>query len=113
MAYATIAGLDPVYGLYTAIVTCAVSALLGSSNHLATGPTNAACMVILSLTDHLRHKYQMDAIDIVLLLTVINGLIQPDEGVDFLLGELLEGDKGLSQVVAMCADPKKMQGRRR
>ena len=46
MAYALIAGLPPVYGLYTAIITCAVAALLGSSNHLVTGPTNALCMVM-------------------------------------------------------------------
>ena len=28
MAYAMIAGLPPVYGLYTAIVTCAIAAIL-------------------------------------------------------------------------------------
>jgi SulP family sulfate permease len=47
MAYALIAGLPPVYGLYTSIVSCIVAALSGSSNHLVTGPTNALCMVIL------------------------------------------------------------------
>ena len=31
MAYAMIAGLPPVYGIYTAIVTCTIAALLGSS----------------------------------------------------------------------------------
>jgi SulP family sulfate permease len=39
MAYALIAGLPPVYGLYTSIATCIVAALMGSSNHLVTGPT--------------------------------------------------------------------------
>ena len=57
MAYALIAGLPPVYGLYTSIVTCIVAAVSGSSNHLVTGPTNALCMVILSLTAHLPEKY--------------------------------------------------------
>ena len=76
MAYALIAGLPPVYGLYTAIVTCVVSAMLGSSSHLVTGPTNALCMVILSLTLHLPAKYGVSLIECVFLLTFLTGLIQ-------------------------------------
>lgn len=76
MAYALIAGLPPVWGLYTAIVTCVVSALLGSSSHLVTGPTNALCMVILSLTAHLPEKYGYSLLEIVLLLTFLTGFIQ-------------------------------------
>ena len=49
MAYALIAGLPPVYGLYTAIVTCVVAAILGSSSHLVTGPTNALGDVLFFL----------------------------------------------------------------
>jgi SulP family sulfate permease len=76
MAYALIAGLPPVYGLYTSIATCIVAALMGSSNHLVTGPTNALCMVILSLTAHLPAKYGVSLIEIVFLLTFMTGLIQ-------------------------------------
>ncbi|HCR29816.1 MAG TPA: hypothetical protein DIV79_07370 [Opitutae bacterium] len=76
MAYALIAGLPPVWGLYTAIVTCTVSAVLGSSHHLVTGPTNAICMVILSLTAHLPEKYGYGLLEITLLLTFLTGFIQ-------------------------------------
>jgi SulP family sulfate permease len=76
MAYALIAGLPPVYGLYTSIVTCIIAAVFGSSNHLVTGPTNALCMVILSLTAHLPEKYGLSLIEIVFLLTLMTGLIQ-------------------------------------
>ncbi|MBK1880277.1 SulP family inorganic anion transporter [Pelagicoccus mobilis] len=76
MAYAVIAELPPVYGLYTAMITCVVAAVLGSSNHLVTGPTNAICMVILSLTAHLPEKYGLDRFEIVLLLTFLVGAIQ-------------------------------------
>ncbi len=76
MAYALIAGLPPVYGLYTAIVTCIVAALIGSSKHLVTGPTNALCMVVLSLTAHLPEKYGISLIESALLLTFLTGLIQ-------------------------------------
>jgi SulP family sulfate permease len=76
MAYALIAGLPPVYGLYTAIITCTVAALLGSSNHLVTGPTNALCMVMLSLTAHLPAKHGIDVLESILLLSFLTGVIQ-------------------------------------
>ncbi|MEX2382784.1 MAG: SulP family inorganic anion transporter [Opitutales bacterium] len=76
MAYALIAGLPPVYGLYTAMVTCTVAALSGSSNHLITGPTNALSLVILSLTVHLPAKYDVELLETILLLTLMVGLIQ-------------------------------------
>jgi len=76
MAYALIAGLPPVYGLYTAVITCIVAAVLGSSNHLVTGPTNAICMVVLSLTAHLSDRYKINVLEVVLLLTFLTGLIQ-------------------------------------
>ena len=38
MAYAELAGLPPVYGLYAAFLPPAVAALFGSSRHLSTGP---------------------------------------------------------------------------
>ena len=48
MAYAQIAGVPPVYGLYTAVVMTAVASLLGSSSHLINGPTNAISLVVFS-----------------------------------------------------------------
>ena len=48
MAYAQIAGIPPVYGLYTAVVMTAVASLLGSSSHLINGPTNAISLVVFS-----------------------------------------------------------------
>ena len=48
VAYASIAGLPPEYGLYTAIVPVIVSALFGSSRHLVSGPTAALSIVIFA-----------------------------------------------------------------
>jgi len=47
MAYAMIAGLPAVYGLYTAIVMTAVGALFDSSRQLINGPTNAISIALL------------------------------------------------------------------
>src|ERR1700736_6318329 len=48
MAYATLAGMPPQYGLYTAIVMTAVGALFASSRQLIHGPTNALSIALLS-----------------------------------------------------------------
>jgi SulP family sulfate permease len=48
MAYASVAGLPPQYGLYTAIVMTAVGALFDSSRQLINGPTNAISIALLS-----------------------------------------------------------------
>jgi SulP family sulfate permease len=48
MAYATLAGLPPQVGLYTAIIMTAVGALLDSSRQLINGPTNAISIALLS-----------------------------------------------------------------
>ncbi len=46
MAYALLAGVDPRYGLYSAIIVTAVAAVFGSSSHLSIGPTSAISLVI-------------------------------------------------------------------
>jgi sulfate permease, SulP family len=49
IAYALIAELPAQVGLYTAVVAAIIGALWGSSNHLHTGPTNAASLLVLSI----------------------------------------------------------------
>lgn len=48
VAFATIAGMPPEYGLYTGIVPAIIAALFGSSWHLVSGPTTAASIVLFS-----------------------------------------------------------------
>lgn len=46
MAYALIAGLPPVYGLYAALIPLAVYALFGSSRQLAVGPVAMVALLV-------------------------------------------------------------------
>ena len=46
VAFAAIAGMPPVYGLYAGMIPPIVAALLGSSWHLVSGPTTAASSVL-------------------------------------------------------------------
>jgi SulP family sulfate permease len=46
MAFAVIAGVSPVYGLYTAIISTIIGALVGSSVYMTVGPTNALALIV-------------------------------------------------------------------
>jgi SulP family sulfate permease len=46
MAYATIAGLHPVYGLYAGIVTAVIAGGLMTSRHAVTGPTATVSLIV-------------------------------------------------------------------
>ena len=49
VAFATLAGMPPEYGLYAAMVPCVVAALFGSSRLMMTGPANAISLTTLAL----------------------------------------------------------------
>ncbi|NLP57462.1 SulP family inorganic anion transporter [Lutibacter sp. B1] len=48
VAFAMIAGLPPIYGFYTAMITPIVAALFGSSYHLISGPTTTSSIVVFA-----------------------------------------------------------------
>ena len=48
VAFATIAGMPPQYGLYAGMIPAIIAALFGSSWHLVSGPTTAASVVLFS-----------------------------------------------------------------
>ena len=49
VAFATIAGLPPQYGLYAGMIPAIIAALFGSSWHLVSGPTTAASVILFSI----------------------------------------------------------------
>jgi SulP family sulfate permease len=76
MAYALIAGVEPRYGLYTAIVVTALGSLLGSSVHLINGPTNAISLVVLSAVAGMRLGDPEEKLQAVFLLAILVGAFQ-------------------------------------
>ena len=48
MAYALIAGVDPRFGVYSAIVVTIVASIFGSSSHLINGPTSAISLLVFT-----------------------------------------------------------------
>jgi len=75
-AFATLAGLPPEYGLYTAIVPCAVAALFGSSWHVVSGPTNANSLALFAVLAPLAAVGSPAYIQLALAVTVLVGVMQ-------------------------------------
>jgi SulP family sulfate permease len=76
VAFATIAGLPPEYGLYTAMVTPIIAALFGSSYHLVSGPTTAISIVVFSSISHYAEVGSPEFVSLALTLTFLAGVYQ-------------------------------------
>src|SRR5690625_2574575 len=85
MAYAMLAGLSPVTGLYAATIPAIVYALFGTSRHLSVGPVALVSILVFSSVSTLAIPGSNEYLSLVLLLMLMIGLIQ------FMLGILRLG----------------------
>jgi SulP family sulfate permease len=76
VAFATIAGLPPEYGLYTAMITPVVAALFGSSMVMVSGPTTAISAIVLTTLQGHAEPGTAQFVQLVLLLTIMVGVFQ-------------------------------------
>ena len=76
VAFATIAGLPPQYGLYAAMVPAIIAALFGSSWHLVSGPTTAISIAVFAALSHAAEPGSPQYIQMVLTLTFLVGVFQ-------------------------------------
>jgi sulfate permease, SulP family len=76
VAFATIAGMPPEYGLYAAMVPAIIAALFGSSWHLVSGPTTAISIAVFAAMSPLVDPGSPQYISMVLTLTFLTGLFQ-------------------------------------
>jgi SulP family sulfate permease len=76
IAFATLAGLPPEYGLYTAVVPCIIAALFGSSWHVMSGPTNANSLAMFAMLTPLAAAFSPAYIQLALGVTVLVGAMQ-------------------------------------
>jgi SulP family sulfate permease len=76
VAFATIAGLPPEYGLYAAMMPAVIAALFGSSWHLVSGPTTAISIALFAALHNLAEPGSVEYIRLALTLTFLVGLYQ-------------------------------------
>jgi SulP family sulfate permease len=87
MAYALLAGVDPKYGLFSAIIVTAVASVFGSSSHLINGPTSAISLVVFSALSIFDADQRIEAAEAMFLLGAMVGSVQIFIAV-FRLGDL-------------------------
>jgi SulP family sulfate permease len=76
VAFATLAGMPPEYGLYAAMLPVVVAALWGSSWHQMSGPTNTISLAVFATMAPLAVPGSSDYIKLVLTLALLIGLMQ-------------------------------------
>ncbi len=76
VAFATLAGMPPQYGLYAAMVPCVVAAMFGSSRLMVTGPANAISLTTSQLISPLAAPFGPAYVSLVLALSFLVGLMQ-------------------------------------
>ncbi len=76
VAFATIAGLPPEYGLYAAMIPAIIAAMFGSSWHLVSGPTTAISIALFASVSPFAEPGTQHFISLALTLTFLTGLFQ-------------------------------------
>jgi len=90
MAYALLAGMPPITGLYTAFIATIVAALFGSSRFLGTGPVAMTCLLSASVLYGLHLEPQTDQwVAYMGLLALMVGIVRISVGL-FKLGFVVD-----------------------
>jgi len=76
VAFATLAGLPPQYGVYTAVIPCIIAALFGSSWHVMSGPTNANSLALFAMLSPVAFAGSPAYIALALAVTILVGILQ-------------------------------------
>ncbi len=76
MAYARIAGLPPVAGIYASTIPLFIYALFGSSRHLVVGPVAILSLLVLAACSEYADPGTREYLRIVVLLTLLVGILQ-------------------------------------
>ncbi len=76
VAFATIAGMPPEYGLYAAMIPAIIGALFGSSWHLVSGPTTAISIAVFASVSPHAAPGSPEFISLVLTLTFMVGIFE-------------------------------------
>ena len=81
IAFATLAGMPPQYGLYAAMAPVLIAALFGSSWHLVSGPTNVMSIFLFTSLSPLARPGSAEYIHLALMLTFLMGVFKLGLGI--------------------------------
>lgn len=88
MAYAFLAGMPPIYGLYSGLIPLLIYALLGTSRQMSIGPVAVSSLLVLAGVGQLAEPGSADYVSYVVMAGLLIGIGQAALGV-FRLGFLV------------------------
>ncbi|MFT5173931.1 MAG: SulP family sulfate permease [Gammaproteobacteria bacterium] len=117
VAFATIAGMPPQYGLYSAMAPAVIAALFGSSRLMTSGPTTPASIVLFSSLAVLAVPGSATFVYFALTLTFMVGLIQMAMGfarlgylVDFISDSVIVGFSAGAAILILLSQTRDVLG---
>ena len=117
MAYAMLAGLPPVAGLYASTLPLLAYALLGSSRHLAVGPVAMISLLVFTACSQFAQPGTTEYVGLVLLLTFLVGAAQLSAGllrlgflVNFFSHAVISGFTSAAAIVIALSQMKHLLG---
>lgn len=76
MAYALLAGIPPIYGLYTGLIPLLIYPFFGTSKYLSVGPVALVSILVLSGLSKIANPFSTEFIELALLTSLIAGILQ-------------------------------------
>jgi len=117
MAYALLAGVPPIYGLYAGIVPLFFYAILGTSRHLAIGPVAVSALLVLAGLSQVAEPFSEQYLSLVILTGLLIGIAQMLMSflrlgflVNFLSHPVIAGFTSAAAVIIMASQLKYLLG---
>ena len=76
MAYAQLAGIQPIYGLYASIIPLIIYSILGTSRQLSIGPVAITSILVLSGLGSFSEPFSAEYVQSAILIGICAGVIQ-------------------------------------
>lgn len=110
VAFAILSGVEPVWGVYTAIIAGVVAALCGGSEHNVTGPTSAMALVLAGVVAQYGQSSAMTLALIIGLYQILFALFQLGGLVNFVPYPVLTGFSAGVAVIIFVSQLGKIMG---
>ena len=117
MAYALLAGVPPIYGLYAGIIPLFLYALFGTSMHLSIGPVAVSALLVLAGVGQVAEPFSEQYISLVILTGLLIGVAQVLMGflrlgflVNFLSHPVIAGFTSAAAVIIAASQLKYLLG---
>ena len=76
MAYAVLAGVNPIYGLYASVVPLVIYPIFGTSKHLSVGVVALGMLIVSAGVTNIAEPGSERYVQLVILLTILTGIVQ-------------------------------------